>query len=157
MLDLQAIELIKQLKARYFRFLDTSDIPGLQSVFSDDVHAHFKSPEYDFEMKSWQELETFYKRSFTSEKFGMHNGHHPEISVDGDHATGIWYLQDIFINLKYNITIMGSALYHDEYRKVDGEWKISKTGYQRLWEEIHPRSPDIRLTSRPIQKTEGAG
>jgi len=152
MLDLEAIELIKQLKALYFRFLDTADLPGLHSVFSEDVHAHFKSTEYDFEMNGWPELETFYKRSFTAEKFGMHNGHHPEISVDGDQATGIWYLQDIFINLKYNITIMGSALYHDEYRKIDGQWTISKTGYERLWEEIHPRSPDIRLTSRPIQK-----
>ena len=61
MLDLEAIELIKQLKARYFRFLDTADIPGLHSVFSEDVHAHFKSSEYDFEMNGWPELETFYQ------------------------------------------------------------------------------------------------
>ncbi len=91
MLDLEAIELIKQLKARYFRFLDTADIPGLQSVFSEDVHAHFKSTEYDFEMDGWSELETFYKHSFTSEKFGMHNGHHPEISVAGDKTASWWF------------------------------------------------------------------
>ena len=30
MLDLESIELIKQLKARYFRFLDTRNIEGLQ-------------------------------------------------------------------------------------------------------------------------------
>ncbi len=29
MLDLEAIEKIRQLKARYFRFLDTADIAGL--------------------------------------------------------------------------------------------------------------------------------
>lgn len=151
MLDLEAIELIKQLKARYFRFLDTANIEGLKTVFSDDAFAHFKSSQYDFELEGWPALEAFYKKSFTEESFGMHNGHHPEISVTGDSATGIWYLQDIFINLKYNVTIMGSALYHDEYKKVDGEWKICKTGYDRLWEEIHPRSEHIKLTSRPVK------
>ena len=34
MLDLESIELIKQLKARYFRFLDTRNIEGLQTVFT---------------------------------------------------------------------------------------------------------------------------
>jgi hypothetical protein len=151
MLDLEAIELIKQLKARYFRFLDTANIEGLKTVFSHDAQAHFKSSQYDFELEGWDALEAFYKKSFTEESFGMHNGHHPEITVTGDTASGIWYLQDIFINLKYNVTIMGSALYHDEYKKVDGEWKICKTGYDRLWEEIHPRSEQIKLTSRPIK------
>jgi len=42
MLDLESIELIKQLKGRYFRFLDTRYLPGLQSVFTEDAVAHFK-------------------------------------------------------------------------------------------------------------------
>ena len=40
MLDLEAIELIKQLKARYFRFLDTANWEGLQQVFTDDAIAY---------------------------------------------------------------------------------------------------------------------
>ena len=150
MLDLEAIELIKQLKARYFRFLDTRNLEGLESVFTEDAHAHFKGADYEFELNGWAELDAFYRKSFSPTTFGMHNGHHPEISVDGEQAMGIWYLQDIFIQQEYNITVMGSALYHDEYRKVDGEWKISKTGYQRLWEEYHPRGPEIKLRLKPF-------
>lgn len=152
MLDLEAIELIKQLKARYFRFLDTGDIEGLKTVFCSDAHAHFKGADYDFELDGWDALEAFYTRAFKGNSFGMHNGHHPEITVDGDQASGIWYLNDVFIHLKFNVTTMGSALYQDEYRKEDGQWRIAKTGYTRLWEEIHPRSEDIRLTSTPIGK-----
>ena len=152
MLDLEAIELIKQLKARYFRFLDTGDIDGLRTVFCDDAHAHFKGGDYDFELNGWAELEAFYKRAFKDESFGMHNGHHPEISVDGNHATGIWYLNDVFVHLKYNVTTMGSALYKDDYRKENGEWRIANTRYTRLWEEMHKRSEDIILKSRPIGK-----
>ena len=32
MLDLESIELIKQLKARYFSFLDTGDQAGLETI-----------------------------------------------------------------------------------------------------------------------------
>jgi len=150
MLDLEAIELIKQLKARYFRFLDTRNLEGLQTVFTSDATASFIGGDYDFQLTGWEQLEAFYKKSFTGQNFGMHNGHHPEICVDGDTATGIWYLQDIFVSLEHNMTIMGSALYEDEYRLEDGQWRIARTGYKRLWEEHHKRGSDISLRVKPI-------
>ena len=154
MLDLEAIELIKQLKARYFRFLDTRDIDGLKSVFTADAKAHFKGADYEFELDGWDELEAFYRKSFTDTSFGMHNGHHPEITVDGETATGIWYLQDIFVELNHKLTIMGSALYNDTYRKVDGEWRVASTGYRRLWEEYHTRGDDIKLRLKPFSNAD---
>lgn len=150
MLDLEAIERIKQLKSRYFRFLDTRDIAGLQTVFTPDAEAYFKGADYDFSLVGWAQLEAFYRKSFQPTSFGMHNGHHPEISVSGDSATGIWYLHDIFIQLDNQITVMGSALYEDDYRKVDGEWRIARTGYRRLWEEHHQRGDHISLRIKPI-------
>ena len=150
MLDLEAIELIKQLKARYFRFLDTRNLEGLQTVFTSDATASFIGGDYDFQLTGWEQLEAFYKKSFTGQNFGMHNGHHPEICVDGDTATGIWYLQDIFVSLEHNMTIMGSALYDDEYRLEDGQWRIASTGYKRLWEEHHKRGEEINLRVKPI-------
>ena len=150
MLDLEAIELIKQLKARYFRFLDTRNLEGLQTVFTSDATASFIGGDYDFQLIGWEQLEAFYKKSFTGQNFGMHNGHHPEICVDGDTATGIWYLQDIFVSLEHNMTIMGSALYDDEYRLEDGQWRIARTGYKRLWEEHHKRDEEINLRVKPI-------
>ncbi|MBT6037732.1 MAG: nuclear transport factor 2 family protein [Halieaceae bacterium] len=149
-LDLEAIELIKQLKARYFRFLDTRNIEGLHSVFTEDASARFKGPDYDFDLNGWPALEAFYRKSFSAEAFGMHNGHHPEIEVSGDHATGIWYLQDIFVQLKHDITVMGSALYEDEYRREGGVWRIATTGYVRLWEEHHARGDHVKLRVKPI-------
>ncbi|MDG1771201.1 MAG: nuclear transport factor 2 family protein [Luminiphilus sp.] len=149
-LDLEAIELIKQLKARYFRFLDTRNIAGLHSVFTEDASARFKGPDYDFDLNGWPALEAFYRKSFSADAFGMHNGHHPEIEVSGDHATGIWYLQDIFVQLKHDITVMGSALYEDEYRREGGVWRIATTGYVRLWEEHHARGDHVKLRVKPI-------
>lgn len=106
--------------------------------------------DYDFQLDGWDQLEAFYKKSFTSQNFGMHNGYHREICVDGDTKTGIWYLQDIVVSLDYDITITGSALYEDEYRREDGEWQIARTGYHRLWEEHHKRGDNVRLQVKPI-------
>ena len=151
-LDLEAIELIKQLKARYFRFLDTRNIEGLKSVFTEDATAKFKGADYDFDLTGWPALETFYRKSFSADAFGMHNGHHPEINVAGDRATGIWYLQDFFVQLKHDITVMGSALYEDEYRRENGVWRIATTGYVRLWEEHHTRGEHVKLRVKPTFK-----
>lgn len=151
MLDLEAIERIKQLKGRYFRGIDTCDIELLKTVFTDDAEAYFKGGDYEFSLKGLSALEDFYRKSFTPKTFGMHHGHHPEISVTGDTATGIWYLQDIFINLHDNTTLLGSALYKDTYKKVNGDWRIAYTGYERLFEQIEPRHEQARITVFPIQ------
>ena len=150
MLDLEAIELIKQLKGRYFRFVDTCDLAGLKTVFTADGEAYFKGGDYEFSLKGWDQLEAFYKESFTPTKFGMHTGHHPEITVDGDTATGIWYLQDIFVNLETNTTISGSALYNDRYVKQEGVWRMEYTGYKRLLEQMEQRDERIKVTCNPI-------
>jgi hypothetical protein len=65
----------------------------------------------------------------------MHTGHHPEIELTGtETATGIWYLHDVVIMPKMGSMIQANGIYHDEYRKIDGEWRIAVTGYERLFE-----------------------
>jgi len=150
MLDLEAIELIKQLKARYFRSIDTCDIAMLRDqVFTADASAHFRSPSYDIKIQGFAAMEEFYLKSFTPGKFGMHQGHHPEIEVSGDTATGIWYLHDIFINLDEKTIYEGSALYADDYVKVGNDWRIKDSRYDRLLEFIRPVTDDMRFTARP--------
>lgn len=151
MLDLEAIELIKQLKARYFRGIDTCDIELLKTVFTDNTEAYFKGGDYEFSLKGLAQLEEFYRKSFTPKTFGMHHGHHPEITVDGDTATGIWYLQDFFINLHDNTTLLGSALYKDRYEKINGEWRIAYTGYNRLFEQVEKRDDRVKITVYPLK------
>jgi hypothetical protein len=150
--ELVAIEAIQQLKARYMRCIDTRDLECLRTqVFAADAELYFRGGDYEFRARGWDEIQTFYEGAFTPTRFGMHHVHHPEIAVTGDTATGTWYLEDIFINLEDDTTLRGSALYHDRYAKRDGEWRIVYSTYDRLWEEIEPRSPDIRLNSQPIR------
>lgn len=150
MLDLVAIEQIKQLKARYFRGIDTCNLELLRTLLAPDVKIRFDSPTYQLELNGLDEAMTFYSTSFTNRRFGMHNGHTPEIEVEGDHATGLWYLNDVFINLDKQTLLNGSAIYEDTYIKVDGEWRILHTGYKRLLEMISPLGSQWQITSKPI-------
>jgi hypothetical protein len=63
-----------------------------------------------------------------------HRVTHPEIDVDGDQATGIWYLQDRVIVPDFNFMLYGAGFYHDRYRRTPDGWRISATGYQRTYE-----------------------
>ena len=50
MLDLEAIELIKQLKARYFRAIDTCNLELLRGMLTSDIKLAFKSPAHEFHL-----------------------------------------------------------------------------------------------------------
>ena len=150
MLDLEAIERIKQLKARYFRYLDTRDLEGLRSVFCEDGTVDFQSPTYQIQLAGWPALENFFAQAFNEHQYGMHSAHHPEITVDGDQATGLWYLHDLFVHESAKVLLQGSALYEDRYVRQGGEWLIQHSQYARLLEMSAPLPPDWQVTCRPI-------
>ena len=63
-----------------------------------------------------------------------HRVTHPEITVDGDEASAIWYLQDRVIAPDFNFMLIGAGFYHDRYRRTSDGWKISETGYDRTYD-----------------------
>jgi hypothetical protein len=95
----------------------------------------------------------FLANSFHSGALAMHHGHMPEITLAGeDHAEGVWYLEDIFINLETKTHTIGSALYRDRYRRQDGRWKIARTEYDRVIELIFPLAPQAQITAHHLAK-----
>ena len=135
------IEAIKNLKARYFRALDTKDWVLFGDCLTEDIEGRYSDGELSFDGK--ESLVGFMADNLSAAHMvTMHQGHHPEISIndDGKQATGVWYLQDIVIDLQGMTRLYGSAIYQDEYRAEEGQWKISKIGYSRIFEFIEPLS-----------------
>ncbi len=67
----------------------------------------------------------------------MHAAGQPEITVDGDTATGSWRFEDTVIATEYRTVIIGAAFYQDRYeRGADGAWRIAHTGYVRTYEAM---------------------
>ena len=150
---LVAIQDIEQLKARFMRCVDTKNLPCLRDdVFAPGAEIRFKGADYDISAVGWTAIEKFYQDAFTTKKFGMHTAHTPEITVSGETARGTWYLHDIFVNLEENTTLQGSALYDDSYAKIDGQWRIMYSTYERLWEETTPRNPKTKLGSKSVRE-----
>jgi hypothetical protein len=77
----------------------------------------------------------------------------PEITLTGPNsATGIWYLEDIFINIEDKTHTIGSAIYRDVYRRVGGRWLIERTEYDRVFEMVRPLAADAEITWHHLAK-----
>lgn len=147
MTDLQELEAIKRLKYKYLRCLDQKRWAELATCFTEDAKSSYGDGKYSFDGRD--AIMSFLENAMPKTMLTSHRVHHPEIEfTSGTTATGIWALDDVVIETTGGVTIRGSAFYRDEYVKVDGEWKIGSTGYQRVYEEVQSRkeSPSLRLT-----------
>lgn len=136
-LPLEDLELIRQLKYRYFRCIDTANIGELKELFTEDADLCYVGGTYRAEVKGRDNILEFIAAAFHAEAVAFHNGNHPEITVTApDEATGIWYLRDWFLDLRRKMSTEGTALYRDRYVKRDGRWLIQHSGYERLYEIV---------------------
>lgn len=130
---------ITALKHAYFRLLDTKAFEELGELLTEDATSGFESGRLAFEGR--RAIVEFLGRSLGDPGIvTMHTGHHPEIVFSGPStAQGTWYLEDRVIVDAQDFELHGTALYADEYRKEDGRWRISRTGYRRIFEERRRR------------------
>jgi hypothetical protein len=125
------IEAIKQLKARYFRCVDTMDLEGWLDVFTDDaslVYAReiFTSKTVEqtmFKVEGKKAIKDYWI-SNTTRLQSAHHGHMPEIEIISDtEAKGIWAMEDI---VEFTDSILhGYGHYWETYRKAGGKWRIA--------------------------------
>lgn len=135
--QLSDIEAIKVLKHRYFRAIDTADTALLASLFVENVACTYNGGTYKVSLAGRAAMLEFLANSFHSGAAAMHIGIMPEITITGDNsASGIWYLQDVFINLEKDDHTFGTAIYTDTYRREGGVWKIATTYYDRIIEVL---------------------
>ena len=139
-IDWTELEAIKRLKYKYQRCLDTKRWDELRDCFTEDAKAAYSGGKFSFDGRD--AIMKFLEGAMGADSF--HSSHvvsQPEIDfIDERRATGRWCLQDYVIDTSFDMSIRGAAFYEDEYQKGDdGVWRISKTGYERTYEEMIPR------------------
>ena len=126
---IEDIEAIKQLKARYCEICDDLHNPDrVTSVFAEDgiwEGADFGQAKGHAAIR---ELFAGFRKNFS---FSQHNITNPIIEVDGDRATGIWYLSGPWTTAENGEEKWMALRYDDDYVKINGEWK-----YQHLRVEL---------------------
>jgi SnoaL-like domain len=149
--DLVEMEQIKRVKYRYLRAMDTGDFVLLASLFTPDVTARFVGGSYDVTVEGKAKLLEYLEASANADVVINHNCHHPEIDLTGPGtAEGLWYLQDWYYNRAQQRTVRGAAFYRDRYRKEAGAWKMSHTGYERVFEVVEDNVPPIHFTANVL-------
>ena len=127
--NLVAVEDIKQLKARYFRLMDTKQWEAWGNVFSDDARLQWGESEEDSATGRANIVAAVSKA--VDPAVTCHHGHMPEIEIlSSDRATGIWAMYDRVDHPSY--LLEGYGHYREEYVKVAGQWKIHRTRLTRL-------------------------
>ncbi|NKY25475.1 nuclear transport factor 2 family protein [Nocardia gamkensis] len=145
--ELDDVSAISRLKYRYLRTLDTKSWDDFADTMVPEATATYS--EY-LQFESREAFIAFMRNTLGPHVITEHRCDHPEIDVDGDTATGTWYLADTVLIPGHNMLLRGAAFYTDRYvRCDDGHWRISHTGYERTYEVVLSLSdlPSLRLTS----------
>lgn len=128
------VEAIKQLKARYFRLLDTKDWAGFRQVFTDDVAVDTTAAGGSVTTSADEFV------AFLVDVLGgavtVHQGHMPEITLTGpDSATGIWALHDVVL-FPTGLRLDGFGHYHETYARTPDGWRIAALTLTRLHQDF---------------------
>ena len=124
------LEAIRQLKARYFRTMDTKDWDGMREVFTDDVVIDTTGSGGGV-VEGADEFLAFL-RDTLGQTVTVHQGHMPEIELTGPTtATGTWALNDIVI-WPSGMRLDGYGHYHETYEKAGDTWRIASSTLTRL-------------------------
>ncbi len=119
---LEDIEAIRKLKARYCAYCDDSyNSEGLASLFVEDA---IWDGGVLGRCDGRDEIRNFFVNASRSISFAIHHVCNPLIEVDGDRATGQWYLFQPCTYADGERAIWMVARYHDEYVRRAGVWSF---------------------------------
>lgn len=137
--DIEAIrdiEALKQLKARYCRFLDAKDWAAWRGIFTDDFASDTRESG-GRKIDGADEFIAFVRSALGKPKqVTVHQVHAPELELtSATTARGIWALED-FVRLAPGLSMHGYGHYHETYEKSGGQWRIRSSTLTRLREDI---------------------
>lgn len=143
---LAAIEEIKQLKAKYWRGVDSCDGTLVRSILADDCELDFRGcctdPSSGVDHLPAMNAVLRGRDAWISDALAgmvtVHQGHQSEIEITGETtATGDWSFTDRFFMPEGApfARLVGYGNYHDTYEKIEGRWLLKTTRISRLWVE----------------------
>lgn len=147
---LEAIEDIRNLKARYFRLIDTKQWDALRDVFAADLKV--LTPDGEIYAEGGDTYANALRNSL-EKAVSCHQGLLGEIEIiDADHAKAIWSMQDVIewedCHPQFGWkSILGRGHYHETYCREAGAWRIATLTLTRL--RLDTEMPDQQKQERP--------
>lgn len=134
---LTEIEAIKNLKARYCRYVDIEDWEAFEDLFLPDALFYRGEGDDDIIRGRATFVQQIVASHTAAEARTIHHCHMPEIDVvDAATARGIWALFDYGDRIWYangrREAYQGYGHYYEEYRKDDAGWRIASWRLVRI-------------------------
>jgi hypothetical protein len=142
--NIEDVEAIKQLHYKYILGLNEQDFESMIECFADDIIEEGILPRQKHNGKA--ALAKMLRKMAQDQKAeklwkGGQQLIHPIITVDGDNAKGIWTWFRLGMPHEFTsrqgrqVMLMEpwEARYDMEYRKINGEWKMSKLIFTIPW------------------------
>lgn len=147
MIDHDALEELRQLKARYCRLIDTKRWDELRDVLTEDFE--LTHPAEGVHGLTGRDKVVHVVSRFLDDVVTVHQVHMPELRLlDADHAHGSWSMTDKLVfgaaHRNGRSIVEGHGFYVEDYRREDGVWRIAKSHLHRLHlaTDTHHRDPD---------------
>lgn len=119
---LEDIEAIKQLKARYCTICDADHDPDrITELFTEDGIWEGRGIGHAKGHAAIRALFVGFQKAIS---YSQHMVMNPLIEVSGDRAHAVWYFFGAFTFRAGNEAKWQAARYHEDYVKVQGQWKI---------------------------------
>ena len=143
---------IHELKARYFRLMDTKQWNLWRHCFTDDMVFYMEDSALpDTTTPISTDGDTFVEdvSKVLTNAVTVHHGHMPEIDFTGERsAKGIWSMYDWVDDQKSGFAIQGAGHYHELYELgADNRWRIKEIRLTRL--RVDTLSPTEPSSKRP--------
>lgn len=123
---LEAKETIRELRYEYAWAVDGGDVDQFLNLFTADAEIRFPQEATDRPpVTGTDELAEFLKTMDDTLRFSAHMLHNPTITVDGEEASGRWYVDVPEVTAEGSVWVQGR--YEDEYRQTDDGWKLAAT------------------------------
>jgi SnoaL-like domain len=143
----EIVEAVQRVKARYFRYIDQQNWTEFPGLFTEDVEIDVTDDMQHMGVDPARGITVGrdrFARNVARSLDGVrtvHHGHMPEIDVVApDHARAIWAMHDR-LEFPDGRVQTGDGHYDEEYRLVDGEWRIARMKLVRLRIARTERSP----------------
>ena len=145
---LEDIEAIRNLKSRYAAACDDGyDANRIAELFTEDAVWDGGSLGV---AEGRESIRSFFEKASDAIPFAIHHVTNPAIEVDGDRATGSWYLWQPCVFADGDRAVWMAGPYRDSFRREAGEWR-----FERLEIRMRMVAPNIAGfgETRPLEET----
>jgi hypothetical protein len=135
--QLADIEEIRQVKHRYLRCVDLKLWDEIGDTLTENATLYTGTSAFGklAEITGRPEIVAFFRARLGSAMLTGHTATQPEITVDGDDATGVWAHQEMVLATKHRMIIASTGYCEERYERcADARWRIARTGYARTYE-----------------------